>query len=288
MAKELKLIAPGAEIFVPDGKPISAALRRTTHLGISAHADDLEFMAYHGILECFGKKDKWFTGVVTTDGAGSARSGPYAQYTDAQMMAVRREEQKKAAVIGDYSAQFLLDHPSKVVKDAKNQSVIKDYVAILKACRPQVVYTHNLADKHDTHVAVVSRLITAVRSLPKKDRPKKVIGCEVWRNLDWLCDPDKVVMPVDGGDELGDVLMGVFESQIAGGKRYDAAVKGRRLANATFFESHEVDEHQALIWGMDLTPLVRDEKLDLMNYVKGFMDRFEREVRDRIHGMNRL
>ena len=30
-------------------------------------------MAYHGVAECFGRKDKWFTGVVVTNGAGSPR-----------------------------------------------------------------------------------------------------------------------------------------------------------------------------------------------------------------------
>ena len=40
-----------AEIYVPDGKSVVAALKRVTHLGIGAHQDDLEFMAFHGILE---------------------------------------------------------------------------------------------------------------------------------------------------------------------------------------------------------------------------------------------
>jgi len=30
-----------ADIFVPDGTPVEAALARTTHLGIGAHQDDL-------------------------------------------------------------------------------------------------------------------------------------------------------------------------------------------------------------------------------------------------------
>lgn len=83
-----------AIVFVPDGEEQAAALRRTTHLCISAHQDDIEFMAYGPISECFGKKDKWFTGVVVTDGAGSPRSGLYADYTDEDMKAIRIVEQK--------------------------------------------------------------------------------------------------------------------------------------------------------------------------------------------------
>ena len=46
-----------ADVFVPDGSPADAALARTTHLCIAAHQDDIEIMAYHGIAECFGRKD---------------------------------------------------------------------------------------------------------------------------------------------------------------------------------------------------------------------------------------
>jgi LmbE family N-acetylglucosaminyl deacetylase len=64
-----------AEVFVPDGVPVGAALGRTTHLGIGAHQDDLEIMAIHGILSCYRQRDHWFTGVVVTDGGGSPRDG---------------------------------------------------------------------------------------------------------------------------------------------------------------------------------------------------------------------
>ncbi|HEY0711571.1 MAG TPA: PIG-L family deacetylase, partial [Polyangia bacterium] len=141
----LSLSQAGAEIFVPDGSPVDAALARTTHLAVGAHQDDLEFMAAHGIVECFQSQERWFTGVVVTDGAGSARDFEYKHYSDEQMKAVRRLEQKKAAFVGEYAAQFLLDHPSSAVKDPARPAVVADLTAILRATRPQVVYTHNLA-----------------------------------------------------------------------------------------------------------------------------------------------
>jgi LmbE family N-acetylglucosaminyl deacetylase len=222
---------------------------------------------------------------VVNDGAGCAKDAQYKDYTDQQMIEVRKKEQKKAAVIGEYAAQFLLNHPTSKV-EADQSGVLEDLETVLSHCRPQVVYTHNFADKHDTHVAVVSRVITALRKLPADKRPQKVVGCEVWRDLDWLCDKDKVVMAVDEHENLGDSLMGVFDSQIAGGKRYDLATRGRRLAHATFFETHLVDEHKALIWGMDLTPLVQNPSLDYFDYVKSYIDRFADEVKDRVKRMN--
>ena len=71
-----------AEIFVPDDIPEDQAIRRTTHMGISAHQDDLEVMAHDGILKCFMKDKKWFLGVVVTDKSGSPRSGPYRNYSN--------------------------------------------------------------------------------------------------------------------------------------------------------------------------------------------------------------
>ena len=276
----MKLSQPSAEIFVPDQTPLEAALSRTTHLGIGAHHDDLELMAAHGILECFAQPTRWFTGVTVSDGAGSARDFEYKDFSDQQMKAVRRAEQKKAAYIGEYGAQFLLDHPSSAVKDPKNAEVLQDLTEILRSTQPEVVYTHNLADKHDTHVAVALRVLAACRTLEPSARPKQLIGCEVWRDLDWLCDSDKLQMPVDRHENLQNALMGVFDSQIAGGKRYDLATAGRRKAHATYFESHGTDRHSALIWGMDLTPLMHEG--DASAHVAALVRRFEDEVLARV------
>src|SRR5579871_5721435 len=134
-----------ADLFVPDGAEPAAALARTTHLCISAHQDDIEIMAYHGVAECFGHKEQWFTGVVVTNGAGSPRSGIYGSFTDQEMQKVRLVEQRKAAYVGEYACQLQLGFSSSEVKDANNPAVVADLVGILRATRPDVVYLHNLA-----------------------------------------------------------------------------------------------------------------------------------------------
>ena len=45
-------------IYISDGTDEKTAISRTTHLAISAHQDDIEFMAYAPIAECFGNQDK--------------------------------------------------------------------------------------------------------------------------------------------------------------------------------------------------------------------------------------
>ena len=278
----MKLHNSSAQVFIPDGQPVADALQRITHLGIGAHQDDLEFMAFQGILECFASQQKWFAGVTCTNGAGSSRTGVYARITDAEMMAVRRAEQNHAATIGQYAAMIQLDYPSSAIKSTTDRSLKHDLKVILAATRPEVVYTHNPADKHDTHIGVVIAALQAMRELPRDQRPTKVIGCEVWRNLDWLNDADKVLMDVSGRDNLAAALNGVFDSQIAGGKRYDLATLGRRAANATFFESHATDKTNQLIFGMDLTPLVADETKDILEFVCGYVERFKADVRTKL------
>ena len=271
-----------AEVFIPDAKPPAEALARITHLGIGAHQDDLEFMAFHGIVACFGREDKWFGGVTCTNGAGSSRTGPYAAFSDEQMMSIRRREQNKAAVLGGFGAMIQLDYDSGMVKRPRASALKNDLKSILAATRPEIVYTHNPADKHDTHIGVVVAALQAMRELPREQRPKQVIGCEVWRDLDWLPDSEKVVMDVSGHDDLAAVLNGVFESQIAGGKRYDLATAGRRAANATFFDSHATDHSTQVIFGIDLTPVVTDESKDILELVCGHIDRFHADVRQKL------
>ncbi len=273
---------PGAQIYIPDGTNPAAALSRTTHLAVGAHQDDIPIMAYDGILRCFGRTDKWFLGITVTDGAGSPRTGLYADYTDEQMRLVRADEERKAAFIGEYGAAIQLDYPSSAAKDATGDDIVAELAAIIAAATPSVVYTHNLADKHDTHVAVALRTVAAIRSLPVKARPQALYGCEVWRNLDWLSDDDKIAFDVSERGNLSDALLGVYDSQIAGGKRYDLATSGRRLANATFSASHAVDTAQALIYGMDLTALITDPDADVTAHVTGHIERMEQEISNRI------
>jgi LmbE family N-acetylglucosaminyl deacetylase len=220
--------------------------------------------------------------VVITNGSGSARSGLYKDYTGEQMREVRNKEQKKAASIGEYAAQVLLDYPSSVVKDRNNQNPIDDLEILLKAARPDVVYTHNLADKHTTHVAVAVKVIQALRRLPQAVRPKQVYGCEVWRDLDWMIDYDKVGFDMSAQEGIQTALVGVFDSQITGGKRYDLATMGRRRANATYHASHATDTTTGLVFAMDLTPLVEDSGKDIREYVQEYLDRFKQDVQNRL------
>jgi len=274
-----------AQVFIPDGLRPQDAYPRTTHLAIAAHQDDIEIMAIEGILTCYQREDRWFAGVIVTNGAGSPRADLYQDFSDEDMRAIRIKEQFKAAHIGGYSAQFLLDYSSAEVKDSSNENTVEDIASIIRATTPEIVYTHNLADKHPTHVAVALRTIHALRSLSNEYQPKWVIGCEVWRNLDWMQDEDKIVMDCSSHENLQMALVGVFDSQITGGKRYDLATLGRRRTNATYFASHEVDISTGMTFGMDLTALVEDPNLDITEYVLSFINGFRDDVNKMINNL---
>ena len=283
----MKFSLDTAEIFVPDNLPVEQALSRTTHLSIAAHQDDIEIMAVTPIIECFQQSEKWFTGVVVTDGRGSPRDGIYKHYDDEEMRLVRFKEQRKAAYIGEYAAQVLLDYPSSAVKDGGNNDPVEDIARLIDAARPEIIYTHNFADKHDTHIGVATKVVRAIRGLPAAARPQKLYGCEVWRDLDWMVDTDKVAFDTTEFEGLQMALVGVFDSQVSGGKRYDLATMGRRRANATYFASHATDVTSGMNFAMDLTPLIENPALDIETYILVFIERFAQDVRNRIKKMQK-
>jgi len=270
------------DVFIPDNTDPATALQRVTHLGIVSHQDDLEIAAYHGITECFHAGDKWFGGVVVTDGGGSPRKGDYADYTDEEMKQVRLIEQRKAAYVGEYSTMIQLAYPSDDVKHHRRPDVAADLAFILEQSTPEILYVHNPCDRHDTHVATFMRCVEALRLLPKDKRPKKVYGCEVWRKLDWLLSEDKVMLWVDKHPHLLRPLLGVFDSQISGGKRYDLAEEGLRHANATYFDSHTTDKTSLLTFAMDLTPLAHDDTINVEEYTLSYVRRLEADVQKRL------
>ncbi|MBC8010444.1 MAG: PIG-L family deacetylase [Burkholderiales bacterium] len=280
----MHLSHPEADIYVPSDRLAAAdALATVTHLCVAAHQDDIEILAHDGICDCLDQPGKKaFGGVVVTNGAGSPRSGAYSSFTDEQMRAVRREEQRQAARIGGYAIQLQLAHPSADVKKPGHPGVAADLAAIFSGCSPEVVYLHQPADKHDTHVAVFLRCIEALRALPPDRRPKRVVGGEVWRDLDWLVDADKVALDSGRRPELAADLLKAFDSQVTGGKRYDLAAMGRRLAHATFHTSHSTDRLAGITWAMDLTPLVADPALDVAEFTLAHIDRLRADVAARV------
>jgi hypothetical protein len=101
-----------------------------------------------------------------------------------------------------------------------------------------------------------------------------------------MMDTDKVPMNLSEHENLQAALLGVFDSQIVGGKRYDLASMGRRRANATYFETHGVDIMEGLSYAMDMSDLINDVNLDPRKFIKELIQQFAQDVTERIRRLS--
>jgi len=265
-------------LYIPDGVERERALQRCNYMAVGAHQDDLEIMAYHGILNCYNNSENWFCGVTMADGCGGPRKKGYEKFSSKEISAIRNKEQNIAADLGQYGAMFQFNLPSSAIKSPNKKGVVSKLLEVLQAVKPRVVYTHNPADKHDTHVGVLLATLQAIHQLPLADRPDKLYGCEVWRDLDWLDDVAKIRLNVTGHDELALSLIKCFESQVTDKKRYDLATLGRRRANATYSDAHSNSVEEQVTYAMDLSDLIRNESQSLIEYTLQQIKTFENKV----------
>lgn len=273
-----------AEFYVPDGASQDESMRRSTILAIGAHPDDIEILAFPGILEGIRAGGNHLFGIVATNGGGSLRTGEYVNLTYLDMREIRVREQKQAAAIGRYSGVILLNYESSEMKDACNRHPDEDLRTVIDRLRPETVYLHNPFDRHDTHVAVCLRSIAAFRAVAAASgwMPKRMYGCEVWRGLDWLVHCDRTALPVHDPDRLSDQLIKVYHSQWVSENHCDLAARGRRIANATYQESHSLGSEHEMAFAVDLMPLLDDPAVPVSDFVRHTIDRFRADALSRL------
>ena len=276
------------DVHVPDGTDPAAALARTTVLGVAAHPDDLDLAVPGLIGECRDDPDRWFAGVVCTDGSGSAR-GPATQgLSAAELGATRRREQRDAADVGGYGIVVQLGRPSAELRRPERRArLVGDLADLVATARPQVVVTHDLADRHLTHQAVGLAVVEACRRVPASARPLQLVGVEGWRGLTWLGGPSSVALDATGHEDLARRLAAAHASQLEV-KGYDAAFAGRRRANATLAEQRLPDTATEVALAMDLTPLLDDPALDPVAFLAERVERFRDEVTTTLGGLGSL
>jgi len=272
----MKFKNTGSNLYIPTKEDQTAELSNTKYLGIAAHQDDLEIIGFPGILDAHKSKNTLFGGVVCTNGV------PKSSKTPEQIRKIRSEEQKRAADIGKYGFVLQLDYSSSEIIDKHNKNIESDIIKIVQETKPEIIYTHNPFDKHKTHTAVCRTVINSLRSLKENYKPDKLYACEVWRNLDWLDTKDRVEFDVNNSAEFATKLIEVFDSQIRNEKNYKRAVIARRTANATFSDAYSKDKTDQLIIGLDLTPLITDNTLNIKDYLLEIVDRFRNDIRENL------
>lgn len=263
-------MSPLSDLYIPDDVCAAEAHARCSHLGIGAHADDLEFMAYHGISACYQQPCHWFGGIVCTAGNRPLPGNEPAIRDYAQR---RCTEQRRAADIGAYSFVHQLGYSSESIQAAEGrQRLVEQLADSLLTSQVDILYTHNPVDQHPTHQAVCQAVLAACLRIPPHARPKRIYGCELWGSLDWLSSSDKIGLDVSDHPQLARALNQCFQSQIESGKNYPEAVIGRRRANATFQDPYAADSVDQLWLAMDLSPLIAADASAHPDSLKHFVE----------------
>ncbi len=265
------------EFFSPFNLELSKALASAKIIGIGAHSDDLDFMCLSAIEAGRKAGASNFLGVVVSDGSGSTRGEAFKDLSPAAFAEVRKREQREAATWASYSGVIQLNHSSALIRQAKAEKLESDFLEIFGNGKIETVFTHSPFDRHPTHRALCVHLLRALQKLPKSRRPKKVIGCEVWRSLDWIPASKKIIFPVSSSESQMKTLFDLYQSQIVGAKNYTQAVIGRKRSNATFSESHLADNSAFAEYGIDLTA-VATGKITLQKYAQQMLDLFQQEI----------
>ena len=262
-----------------------SALSSSQHIAIVAHQDDAEIIAYSAISECFNRSDKWFSSLTLTNGSGASRGGKYQNFSDEELAHCRQQEQLSAAHLGRYALANQWSTSSSFIKQQASEAIESLYQYLLTSYQKgkiQYLYSHSPFDKHETHRAVLKVVIEATRRLKAShpDFQLILLGVEVWGSLDWLPEQYKIQLNCSDMPHLEQALIGLYDSQIDGNKGYDSAVIGRRLANATFCESHNQDQMRSVQYALDLSPLITSpERYPTMKeFVSPILEDFHRSM----------
>ncbi len=265
--------------YSPLGLDPAAAKKRTRTLAIGAHPDDIEFMCLDPIIR--HRNAGSFGGLIVTSGSGSLRAPQHARLSPTEYAELRWEEQKMAAKIGGYAFVDSLNVESAEIKsDAGLAALTQKLKEFLIDFEIDELYMHQPFDRHASHVRVAFAVLTALRSLPVERRPKQVLGCEVWRNLDWAPKSSKVLRPLSAaGLDLQVRLAEVFKSQAdpKEAKDYVSALVGRKTANAVFQEGLVGDSGVAQEVYIDLKPWV-ESKLSWSELGREYLRKFQQEA----------
>ncbi len=260
-----------SKIYIPDKQPLEAVYKRSKHLAIVAHADDIEMLALMPIAQ----KPKGFFGIVVGDNKGKPIKPEYKNLSPDKIQRIREKEQEQAARAGGYSGVAFLRISSKDIKSLRRKREVVDIIFnLIKNMPIETIYTHSLFDNHPTHTAVAQRVVSSIKKLPLKKRPKAIYGMEVWGSLDWLPDKYKVAFDVSSSVDLIKKLLAVYKSQYYKGHRYDKALLGRLRANAVFNKTHAFSGGKALIYGLDLSPLFKKKSLTGEKYIQNILKEF--------------
>lgn len=255
---------------------------KISHLAIGAHPDDVEIFAFNAIQQCYKSEDKHFAAVICSNGSGAPAYGKFKEKSKNEIVQIRNEEQQKAAQIGQYTGLVHFNQESETLKQG-NAVFIKDLKVLLEFLKPEYIYTHSPFDDHKTHRCTLRACLQALKMIEDKSWLKGLFACEVWGSLDWLPKQYKYVLGENKSEDLQMRLLECFYSQNIGSqKRYDLGTIGRKLGNATFFESDKGNQYTHQSYAIDLSSVIKQDNVDVSNYCSQIVSDYHESIKSKL------
>jgi LmbE family N-acetylglucosaminyl deacetylase len=257
-------------------------ISRSTHIGIAAHHDDLEIMAFHAISQCFESQDLSFLGIILTDGANSPRTNEYRNTRNSEMIELRKKEQIEACRRGKYGGIIFLNLTSDQVK--KNDPRLRQNLKqIVRLAKPLEIILHNPFDFHPTHRASFFYTLETLESFQPSIEKSTIIASEVWGSLEWLPKQYRIIMDTSGSKNLAHDLLSCFSSQIQGGKNYLEATLGRRISNATFHHFDATDERYSMNFGLNMNLYFKAHPQKIKDFLEDILETHKNQTLDELN-----
>ncbi|HMQ10592.1 MAG TPA: PIG-L family deacetylase [Oligoflexia bacterium] len=256
--------------------------KKISHLAIGAHPDDVEIFAFNAIHQCYQNNDKHFAAIICSNGSGAPAYGEFKEKSKDEIVKIRKEEQEKAAQIGNYSGLIHFNLESEVLKKG-DEVFVNDLKALIEFFKPDYIYTHSPFDDHKTHRCTLRACLQALQMINDKSWLKGFYACEVWGSLDWLPRQYKYVLGENEGDDLQMQLLDCFYSQNIGSqKRYDLGTIGRKLGNATFFESDKGNLYTHQSYALDLSSVINQNNFDISKYCVSIVADYLESIKNKL------
>ena len=172
------------------------------------------------------------------------------------MRIVRFKEQKKAAVVGEYGAQVLLDYKSTVVKDPQDKRPCKDLLSILHSDEAQVRLHPQPGGQTRYPRGDTLRVVEAIRCHAPRIDHKNCMGAksgEAW--IGWWMS-EKYPSTSASMRTYKQHYLGVFDSQICGGNATTSPPWVAERPTPPILNPMDWIRPKGLSFGMDLTPLI--------------------------------
>lgn len=213
--------------------PTSAKTGAIVSLCIVDEVTDVERVGAGGIIETLYNPNKSFVGAVIRTPHDISNCGLYNLYNEEDMVDIRLAEQKKAANIGSYNSLYVLNYTDLSNKGA----IIDDLIALIKAYRPEKIYTYSPYEKDREKVQTVLMLIEALSRIDEEYRPQLVVGAAISRELSFLPTEQVLNLGIDSKIDLAYSLLDIYDSVIENNEELMPADCGIDLTGIKNIES---------------------------------------------------